>query len=185
MNVIGQFCSARGGIIPPAISPSIVFGSIPASLVRSLVNHATGFYYFEMVFGSAVDVTKVGVGIDNNVESLTTSGGQAGSILWTGDGAVAYNGGLNIYAASAFNVADIIGIAVDLTNKKIWFRVNGGNWNLNGSANPVTTVGGFSIAAVVPNAYAYAQLESGGDQVTANFSGPFTNTIPGGSFTNW
>ena len=40
---------------------------------------------------------------------------------------------------------DYIDVAVDMVAKKFWVRVNGGNWNNNGSANPATNTGGYTI----------------------------------------
>jgi hypothetical protein len=170
-----------GGYLENLLTAIVINGS----LVRSIVSHASGFYYFEATFNTASDLTHVGIGVDNDTESLTNSGGQTGSIIWLGSGIVNYNGSSRVYAAQSFGIGDILGIAVDITNKFIWFRVNGGNWNLSGTADPVSIVGGFSIAAVTPTAFAYAQLENMADQVTANFSGPFTDLIPSSPYTNW
>lgn len=168
-----------------AIQSSHTLVVIAASLVRSIANHSSGKFYFEMKFLNIVDTTKVGIGVDNNVESVDSSGGQSGSILWKPSGVVDYNGNSSVYLTASYAVGDDLDVAVDLTNGLAFFRVNGGNWNLSGSADPVTGVGGFSISAVSGSAYAFAQLESINDNISANFAGPFTDTIPGGTYTNW
>jgi hypothetical protein len=38
--------------------------------------------------------------------------------------------------------------AVDLVNKRMWFRANAGNWNGNATYNPATNVGGVDISTV-------------------------------------
>jgi len=161
-------------LVAPAAVPAL------GELVRSNVSHASGKYYFEMMINAATNLALVGVGVDNGVESLNGVGGQAGGILWLGNGNVVYDG-LGIAAAvQSFNVGDVVGVAVDVTDALIWFRDAGGNWSNNGSANPATGAGGLSIAAVTPNVYAVAQLTDALDEITANFAGPFTYTAPSG-----
>lgn len=173
-RTIGNFENA-GGIITP----------VTANLVRSNVSHSSGQYYFEMTVASAVILSAIGVGVDNGVEPLTRPAGQAGTtggICWVGNGGVSYNGITNAYVIAPFSVGDVLGVAVDIGNQLIWFRDNGGNWNNNASANPVTgsQVGGISIAAITPNVFAMAQLTNTGDEITANFAGPFSFTAPSG-----
>jgi hypothetical protein len=158
--------------------------SFSASLVRSSTSQFATKVYFETTVNVAAAVGQVGAGIDNNAENLTGPAGQAGSVCWCGDGSVNYNGNLAVYRASTFAVGDVLGVAVDLQNFLIWFRDNGGNWNASGSANPSTATGGFSIAAVTGLVFALAQLSQGGDEMTADFSGPFAFSIPAG-FQAW
>lgn len=50
-------------------------------------------------------------------------------------------------------VGDEVQVAVDTDNRKVWFRVNAGNWNGSPTNNPETGVGGVTIAgtaAIVP-----------------------------------
>lgn len=168
--------AGAGGFYPSIIDPGY--------LVRSITTHTTGQWYFEITINAAAKLSDVGVGVDNGTENLNLSGGQAKGICWVGSGSVNYNGTLNAYLASTFFVGDILGVAVDITNAKIWFRENGGNWNNSASANPATNTGGFSISAIVPTVYALAQLSSVGDQVTANFLGTFGFSAPAG-FSAW
>ena len=139
-----------------------------ADLARSQTTHTTGAWYFEMTITAASDVTKVGVGIDNGVESLTMQAGQGGSICWVGSGQVNYNGVFGAYTASPFSVGDILGVDTDLTGGTIRFRVNGNAFSSN-----------FSISAVIGGSvWALAQLKNPGDQITANFTGSFAFTPP-------
>lgn len=50
--------------------------------------------------------------------------------------------GVNI---GSFGQGDVICIAVDAPNVKYWFRVNNGNWNGSGTANPATGAGGLAL----------------------------------------
>lgn len=108
------------------------------SIVRSTNDYTTGKWYFEVTVNAASVIGNVGVGVDNNVESLNGAAGQSGSICWTGNGSVNYNSTSGAYTAASFTVGDVLGVAVDLVNMAIWFRDNGGNWNNSGSANPAT-----------------------------------------------
>ena len=155
-----------------------------AYLVRSTNFYFTGKWYFEITVNAAAATINVGVGVDNDVEPLTGAAGQAGSICWTGGGNVNYNGTLGAYSAATFAVGDVLCVAVDLVNMEIWFRNKGFNWNNSPTADPASNAGGFSIAAVTPVAYALAQLSATGDEMTANFDGPFSYSVPDG-FSAW
>lgn len=154
-------------------SRSLGAGSIvTGDLVRSVTSHSSGSWYFELTINAATDVTKVGVGLDNNKETLTGGAGRAGSVVWYGDGSVTYNGLVWAYTAPKFNVGDVLGIDVDLTGDTIRFRVNGGSFTST-----------FSIASVSNGQalLALAQLSALSDQVTANFLGTspaFAHTAP-------
>jgi hypothetical protein len=58
--------------------------------------------------------------------------------------------------ARIYNPNDIIDVAVDQANKKMWFRVNGNPWmatyaspTVDVGANPATNAGGFSVSSLV------------------------------------
>lgn len=155
---------------------NVIAGGIPggvfllADLIRSLTSHTSGSgsWYFEMMFDVAADLTQVGVGIDNNFESLTVAAGQTGGICWLGNGVVNYNGFNGVYHASSYAVGDVLGVDTNLTAKTIRFRVNGGSFSSS-----------FSISSIVTGPmFALAQLTDAGDQVTANFTGLFAFTPP-------
>lgn len=154
-------------------SRSLGAGSIAsADLVRSITTHTSGSWYFELTVNAATDVTKLGVGLDNNAESLIGGAGRAGSVVWSGDGSVNYNGLVWAYTAPKFQVGDVLGVDVDLTGDTIRFRVNGGSFTSTFSISAISN--GQAILAL-------AQLSSIGDQVTANFLGTspaFAHTAP-------
>jgi hypothetical protein len=140
----------------------------PADLARSTTSHSSGSWYFEMTIDAATNVGEVGIGVDNNTESLTLAAGRAGSICWRGNGAVHYNGIQGAYTAAPFSVGDVARVDTDLTAKTIRFAVNGGSFTST-----------FSIAAIVTGPmFALAQLKDPGDQITANFTG-----VPAFAFT--
>tara|TARA_R110002049_G_scaffold299999_1_gene490535 strand:+ start:304 stop:1728 length:1425 start_codon:yes stop_codon:yes gene_type:complete len=63
---------------------------------------------------------------------------------YTDNGSIYNNNGATSYGSSV-SIGDIVGIALDLTNNKLYFAING-TWQ--NSANPATNSNGFSITAV-------------------------------------
>ena len=89
-------------------------------------------------------------------------------------------------AAAVAAVGNTVCMAVDLGTKQIWFRVNGGNWNNSGTANPDTPTGGliFTITAG-PFAAKWNSFGTTGDAVTANFGGTAYAFTKPSTFGNW
>lgn len=162
------------------VTSGTVLGGAGVGLVRSNVSHASGAFYFEMTVVAATTISGVGVGLDNGSESISGAGGNAAGVCWLGNGNVNYNGTAAAYKAAVFTVGSVLGVAVNLSSGLIWFRNQNGAWNNSSTANPATASGGFSIAAITPKAFAVAQLTNKGDEITANFAGPFSFTAPSG-----
>ena len=84
---------------------------------------------------------------------------------------------------------DVIGVAVDLDNRKIWFRIApSGNWNNSGTANPATNVGGVTIpaGAMVPSCTFGGPLGTAGQTQTVNFgASAFVGAVPSGFTSGW
>lgn len=81
----------------------------------------------------------------------------------------------------------VVSVAVDMVNKAIWFRLNGGNWNGSASNNPATNTGGhafgggYSTQSLVP----YCELANNPDYYTLNVgASAFSYTLPSG-FSAW
>lgn len=82
---------------------------------------------------------------------------------------------------------DRYGIAVDLTNSLVWVRRGTGNWNNNGSANPASGIGGFSLGdlagyALTPFTTFYNNTEA---FTLATSPGDIVNGVPSGFTTGW
>jgi hypothetical protein len=87
----------------------------------------------------------------------------------------------------ALTAGDVVCLAIDHPNQRLWFRKNGGNWNNSGTANPATNIGGFNISAVftATNTFALVTFASTGLNHTANFgAATFAQTMPSG-FSAW
>lgn len=146
--------------------------------------------YFEITFVSGTTSGNSSIGVTGASPVLTSQLGYDGLAL--GEIAVFQNSG-NVYAnavttsigsGTSFSAAgSVVGVAVDITNKKIWFRTNNGIWNNNAANNPETGVGGFDITgtgdiypAVCTDSAAVFKLNAGAEA--------FAFTPPTG-FTEW
>jgi hypothetical protein len=88
-------------------------------------------------------------------------------------------------AAASTSVGNVLGFAIDVDNKLIFVRVNGGNFNNNGAANPTTGVGGFNFSTInAPFSPAFIGFGAG-DSNTVNFgASAYANAAPSG-YVNW
>jgi hypothetical protein len=123
-------------------------------LVRATLGHHVGKFV----------VTGTATVIDTVADSW--SFGFAAGTLTNSDGAIWYGSNSQGFATYAdgdvgFNNASAPGVsvlpfiqgddvtwAIDFDNRKMWRRINGGNWNGSGTANPATNTGGENIPAV-------------------------------------
>lgn len=156
-------------------------GSSAHSGARGTTSKSSGKFYFEVTWDAGGQCS---VGIANTSASLSTRLGtnangwaawSGGSNIWTNNGSAA--------GMTAMAVGNTICIAVDLTNGKFWARVNGGNWNNSGTANPATNTLGVAVTA--GTYFPALSLFDAGGAVTANFGATaFAQTIPSG-FSAW
>jgi hypothetical protein len=155
------------------------------------LSHASGKYYFEVT----IDVYLTGniaVGVSNHLQLLggtSPAGDGLGGVGGNSIAVYAGGGAINMGNASQGNASSfpggaVVGVAVDCTNKLIWFynRANG-KWNNGSSAtqNPSTSTGGINFNTITGPYYPAIQLLGWNLNVgaTANFGAtPFTNTLP-------
>ena len=150
----------------------------------SIAIPASGAFYMECVTGSTTNNTSaVAFGLGASTVSLTaTLSGQANLYqLWAALGGYIYNGATVISSSlGAFSAGDVMQIAVDVTNTKMWLGKNNVWYNSSGGttgnpstgANPTFTT---SMVGLFPTTGAYA------NSVNANFGQqPFTYTPPSG-----
>jgi hypothetical protein len=151
--------------------------------VRSAYGQSTGKFYFELTM-----ITTPGnggwVGLGTSTTSFAGGGGAAMCGLQCGNGNL-YINGLYKGVTIGFGNGDVVCAAVDMNNKLIWFRINGGNWNGSGTANPATGAGGFDISTPFSTgtaAYAMSGNDfNSGASFTANFGATsFAQTVPSG-----
>jgi hypothetical protein len=147
----------------------------------------TGKYYFELTFNS--------IGGGDSGGGIRTAG-TTYSDLGTNvtNGALAFRSG-NAYVDTvgknnigSFSGGGTMCIAVDLDNKMIWFRKDGGSWNAGGGADPATNNGGYDISSFAPGAGVYpcCIVSNNGDACTANFgASAFNQSVPSGFTSGW
>ncbi len=120
----------------------------------------------------------------NNLSAPTATmfvGQTTHGLAFFSDNGVYYNN-VAISHLVTFAQGDVIELALDIDNRTIWFRVNGGNWNNSGAANPVTNTGGITLGAVMgPKLFLAAEGDVAGDQWTADF----TAASPLAGFDTW
>jgi hypothetical protein len=155
----------------------------------------SGKYYFEMLptaYGeTGCNAKTVGVGTTASTYTGMGTNGVVGVVFFVG---CTTN---NIYANSVNQVLSVIpspvagswiGIAADLDSRKIWFRVNGGDWNGIVGNNPATGIGGVVIPAgtMIPFVTFGGTGGIAGTVFVLNFGGSaFSGTVPSGFTAGW
>jgi hypothetical protein len=157
--------------------------------VFALTSATTGKFYYECLVTANSDIhfSTIGVALlSTHVDSLTAGTGGAGV---ASAGEIVRNG-TNNTALGTTTIGQIVCIAVDLAANLFWARVNGGNWNNSGAANPATGVGGIDMSAVwtggpVAPAMGCGSAAAGANDFTANFGdSAYSFTVPSG-YSNW
>ena len=170
-----------------SINGNLTYSNAAAShlgIRGSIAIPASGAFYMECVTGSTTNNTSaVAFGLGASTVSLTaTLSAQANLYqLWAALGGYIYNGATVISSSlGAFSAGDVMQIAVDVTNTKMWLGKNNVWYNNSGGttgnpstgANPTFTT---SMVGLFPTTGAYA------NSVNANFGQqPFTYTAPTG-----
>ncbi len=162
--------------------------------VANASGRTSGKYYFELQLVQGGGGFNIGAGIGTIASTFTAMGGGAvvGVLLYNSANIWAnnVNTGINLNAGSAFPGGGNFGAAVDLDNRKMWFRwVAGGNlWNGNAGNNPVTNVGGITIPAgtMVPFCTFGGTGGTANNSWRFNFgSTAFLDAVPSGFTAGW
>jgi hypothetical protein len=170
--------------------------------IRASQAQSGGKYYFEVYVQSCVRQFGVTIGVANSTHPVTNAGfNTTNAYVLTnsnGDGGYVYYNGTNpISSATAdgldfvFADGDVVQVAVDITNRLIWFSCDSGaSWNGDAGDSPATGVGGLDISGVTGNLYPFLGTSASIDgRLGANVYGRFTqssfsNSIPTG-FSAW
>jgi hypothetical protein len=154
------------------------------AFVRSVASHATGKYYWELIYNGPYIGGSTGIGIAvaaATVADATSTNNIAAWYLQTGNawvnGSNAGSGGAIVLAGDVMSLA----INLDAGARTIWFRKNGGLWNGSATDNPATGAGGFSFSVLSPPYFAWVTPTWPAGLFTANFGGSaFSFTPPSG-----
>lgn len=149
--------------------------------LRALGAFASGKKYFEASSG-LISVLQ-GIGIANAAWPLdnTALGADANGISYRPSGAVVGNNA-TLATLAAYVVNSVISVAFDLASNKIWFRVNGGNWNndIIANQNPATNTGGVDISFATGPFLAAWFATAAANDTTGNFGAAFSFAMPAG-----
>lgn len=153
--------------------------------VRTVAGKSSGKYYCE--FSSLVAGSGVFIGLANSSLPIEATsdfpGADADGVgYYSVLGQVFLDSG-SIGTIVTYTTGDLIDMALDLDNERIWFRKNNGNWNNSGAANPATNTGGFDISGLNAGPYfvVWTCAATANETVTANFGATsFAHTAPSG-----
>jgi hypothetical protein len=178
-------------IFAPNASNLQAFSTISsAGIVRSTTSKTSGLLYAEIQLGYIYSGGDTTFGIVNASEALSNWVGLTTNSLgyWWSSGAVFTN---NVAASTIFTSAqgDVVAIAIDEGNKKIWFKNinNNTGWNNDviANQNPVGNVGGISISGVTGAHFLAQSFNSAGSYSILNVGATsFVGTIPTG-YSAW
>jgi hypothetical protein len=157
------------------------------SVARATGSYTTGKYYYEttIVSNAGTGDGSLGIGLANASENLNSSLGYPdanGIGYYPASGAVYFNLA-NQGTIQTSAVGAVVRVAIDYGAKKIWFSTNGGNWNNNGTADPVAGTGAISFSGVSGPYFPAAAVNSSPSvgASTTNFGGSaYAYTAPTG-----
>lgn len=164
--------------------------------VAAASGKTAGKYYFEITWtaiaSGAGSNSSIGVGTTASTYTAMGNGGTTGIVEYIGDSV--YSNGANITGnllGGPWSAGQVAGVAVDLDNRKIWFRKSpSGFWNsgVSGTNDPATNVGGLTIPAgtMVPFVTFGGSGGAASNVMTANFgASAFIGAVPSGFTSGW
>ena len=164
-----------------------VSGAVGVRSTTTHLNETAGKYYAEFSLENGIPGGIVAVGINNLTSAVNTITG-ASCYLRTDSGNIYANNVIITDITTGYSIVngDVACIAWDSGAERIWFRINGTDWNGNPAEDPATNTGGIncSFAAAVGHALWFATT-SGARVVTIRTeAAEFSYTGPSG-FTSW
>jgi hypothetical protein len=159
--------------------------------VATASGKTSGKYYFEITY-TTINDSGIWMGAGTTASTYSGMGGGGGvtGVIMRRSSDVYSNGStLTSVMWGNASAGQTIGIAVDLDNRRLWYRRNAGDWNNNATYSPTTNVGGWTIPAgtMVPFV-AFGGFSGGGsgNVVTANFgASTFVAAAPSGFNAGW
>lgn len=152
-------------------------GAANVRATRSL----TGLSYFEITVTTLTG--SIGIGLCNytfGVTGTTLLGTDNNGLRLSNGGNVVLNGAV-LSTIQTFVQGDVVCVAVDIKNRLIWFRTNGGNWNNNASNDPATGVGGIDYSSMnLGPLFPEVSCSLTGAVLTAKFTSGFAQAVPSG-----
>jgi hypothetical protein len=149
----------------------------------------TGKHYFEVIRQTVLGSANMTVGVGTIASTYAGMGGGVGVVgaaLRTA-GQIHVNG-VNVGSMTTLSISSSIGIAVDLDNRRIWFRHDpASSWNASGTADPANNIGGFALPAgtMVPFVTFGGSGGTAGERWDANFGSALVGAVPVGFAPGW
>lgn len=149
--------------------------------IRAKTGKSTGKHYWEVTWVSRSNASWVArIGIANsssNLEALLAEDAN-GWAYYANSGNKVNNGSSTAYG-SAYTVGDVIGVALDLDNGKLWFSKNG-VWQASGDPAAGTNPAYTGLSGTLMPALGHTGAVSGNDVYTINVGPSFTYSAPSG-----
>lgn len=161
-------------------------GTTNYNIVRALIGHSIGAYYWEIKSTSAQNF----VGLSNSSAPLTSTTVFLGADVngWgQGSGGGTWHSNVNSGLGTAYTTNDFLNLAFDATNGRLWVGKNG-TW-MNGGTTPSTSAAtGALFTGISGTIFPTWGSNGTGDveSAIANFGAtPFNNTVPAGFTAGW
>jgi len=124
----------------------VVSGSSAFTYCSSNFAVSQGKWYIEDKYDatSTANYSRFGIGHKVSTSTSDNLGDETGEAIYRPDGAIKVNNVETTSWGSTWTTGDIIGIALDLDNNKLYFSKNG---TFQASGNPATNTNGISITA--------------------------------------
>jgi len=162
-NALNNNSTLTNGNLTATTDSAQKFGS------SSTLGVSSGKFYWEM----KVNATYLYTGIDYDPAEALRNNDPIRSHGWcyNADGSV-YNNGSGSSFGDTFTTGDIIGVALDATNSKLYFAKNG-VWQNSG--NPESGSTGTGAVSITANETYFAVMGDGGSSVSSGASANFGN----------
>jgi hypothetical protein len=167
-----------------ALDSTFLIATSSAIATAAATRSMTGLTYFEITATTLTGTLSIGfVNRSYNMASGTILGTDNNGLGFKSSGAVVLNNA-TLSTIQTYAQGDVVCVAVDIANRLVWFRTNGGNWNNSGAANPATGVGGIDYSSMSLGALLPAiGCSVTGAVLTGKFTSGFAQTAPSGFIT--
>jgi len=153
------------------------------TFITSTLAVSTGKYYWEVEFDAGSDNSFIGI-IDRVSDSSSFQSyiDATNGISYKKNGAIYTNGGnMSGVNIGTYTTGDIISVAMDLDNNKLYFGKNGSWLNSGVPTSGSTGTGAFSINSSPKDGVYYAQVgddNTGSQTLKCNFGNGYFGTTP-------
>ncbi|MBA7630057.1 hypothetical protein ES703_37565 [subsurface metagenome] len=144
--------------------------------VRSTLGKSSGKWYWEVTIDVLITANMVGImTADGNLNSY--AGSDAYGYSYSGQGGWKWHNGVNTAYGDSYAATDVISVALDLDNGKIWWAKNG-TWQAGGDPGAGT---GEAYSGLSGTFHAGCSPYTNGNKMTANFgASAFSYSVPSG-----